>query len=230
MVDEPEVDEFGRVRELRNSEASRKRRRQERKERIQRNVDLAELEGEYAIKEQSLWTDDEMNDEYYDQKDLKLEQAQTEGVDDLMHDVGSEYKTLSSVIEHFEPWKLDYYDDYEKAYGSLSLPGAFEFYIRSELVSWDPFNTPIDFDSMGWHSTLSQFGVTPEHEDPDIEMINKAVEKSILKRLKSLLDTLDVASLKQMRYAAQAVEQISYYVDTQEKAYQVRSILLYIVY
>jgi hypothetical protein len=79
---------------------------------------------------------------------------------------------------------------------------------------------------MRWHSTLSEFGITPDHEEPDIEMMNKAVEKSIIKKYKTLLDTLDVASLRQSRYAAQAVEQISYYVDTQSNAYQV-VILLY---
>jgi hypothetical protein len=79
----------------------------------------------------------------------------------------------------------------------------------------------MDFDSMQWHKILSDYGVSAEHEDPDVEMLNKLVEKSIIKKIKSMLDTLDVASSKQMKYAAQIVEQISYYVDTNEKAYQV---------
>lgn len=78
----------------------------------------------------------------------------------------------------------------------------------------------MDFDSMQWHSILSDYGVSEGHEDPDIEMLNKVVEKSLIKKIKSMLDTLNVASSKEMRYAAQVVEQVSYYVDTHEKAYK----------
>ncbi|KAG2202349.1 hypothetical protein INT46_004674 [Mucor plumbeus] len=215
-----EVDEFGRVKELRNSASARQRRKLERLNRIEKLAGLSDLEGDDAIKEQGLWTDDEMNDDYYEQKDAKLQQIQSSEIDELMANVGDEFKSLTNVKNKFEAWKKDYYDDYQKAYGSLSLPGAFEFYIRTELVSWDPFSDPMDFDSMQWHKILSDYGVSAEHEDPDVEMLNKLVEKSIIKKIKSMLDTLDVASSKQMKYAAQIVEQISYYVDTNEKAYQ----------
>jgi hypothetical protein len=138
MTDEPEIDEFGRVKELRNSDSAKKRRRQERIERIQRNN--ADLQ----------WTDDEMSEEYYDKKQDKLDHVETEDIQELMQDVGEDFKTLNNVMEHYEAWKLDYYDDYEKAYGSLSLPGAFEFYIRTELVSWDPFNVSYINDMELW--------------------------------------------------------------------------------
>ncbi|KAI9481384.1 MAG: nineteen complex-related protein 2-domain-containing protein [Benjaminiella poitrasii] len=216
--EEEETDEFGRVKELRNSEAARKRRRAERQQRI--NQHISELEGEEAIKEEGLLTDDEMNEDYFNQRDAKLEEAQTSGIEKIMADVSEDFKTLRVVKDKFEAWKTEYYDDYEKAYGSLSLPGAFEFYIRAELVSWDTFADPMDFDSMQWHGILSEYGVSVDHEDPDVEMLNKLVEKVIIKKIKKMIDTLDVASSKQMRYAAQVLEQISYYVDINEKAYQ----------
>lgn len=139
-MDEPEVDEFGRVRELRNSEAVRQRRRTERRQRIEKQADFSDLTGEESIREQGLWTDDDMGEDYETQKDIKLETIQAEKLSDLMSDVGDEFKSLRTVKDKFEAWKLEYYDDYQKAYGSLSLPGAFEFYIRSELLSWDPFS------------------------------------------------------------------------------------------
>ena len=80
----------------------------------------------------------------------------------------------------------------------------------------------MDFDGMHWHSVLSEYGVSREQADPDVEMLNKVVEKAIIKKVKSLLDTLDAASSRQMRCAAQTIEQITYYVDSEEKAYQVR--------
>lgn len=34
-------------------------------------------------------------------------------------------------------WKTEFNDDYTKAYGGLSLPGVFEFYIRYEIMLWN---------------------------------------------------------------------------------------------
>ncbi|KAI8368476.1 nineteen complex-related protein 2-domain-containing protein [Blakeslea trispora] len=214
------VDEFGRVRELRYSEAARQRRWNERQERLNKRTDLAELEGDQATREQGLWTDDDMTEEEEDKKASRLQTIQTEGIQAMMADVGSDFNQLRAVKDRFEGWKVDFTEDYEKAYGSLSLPGAFDFYIRSELVSWDPFSEPMDLDSMHWHSVLSEYGVSREQADPDVDMLNKIVEKTVIKKIKSLLDTLDAASSRQMRYAAQIVEQISYYVDTEEKAFK----------
>jgi GC-rich sequence DNA-binding factor len=34
-------------------------------------------------------------------------------------------------------WKTEFNDDYTKAYGGLSLPGVFEFYVRYEIMLWN---------------------------------------------------------------------------------------------
>lgn len=137
MEEEENVDEFGRVKELRNSDAARRRRKEERKQRMSRQADLAEESVEDLIKEQGLWTDDEMQDD--EQKDNKLQAIETAGIEALMEDVSEEFRSLGAVKEKFEAWKTTYYEDYQKAFGSLSLPGAFEFYIRLELITWNPF-------------------------------------------------------------------------------------------
>ncbi|KAI7899797.1 nineteen complex-related protein 2-domain-containing protein [Cokeromyces recurvatus] len=219
--EEEEEDEFGRVKELRNSETARNRRKSERQQRIKQQLEhISELEREDAIKEEGLWSDDEMSEEYLNQRETKLEYIQTTGVEEMMANVNEDFRTLRAVKDKFEAWKTEYYDDYQKAYGSLSLPGAFEFYIRTELVSWDPFSDSMELDSMQWHNILSEYGVSIEHDDPDVEMLNKVVQKVIIKKVKKMIDTLDAASSKQMRYASQILEQISYYVDINEKAYQ----------
>lgn len=74
---------------------------------------------------------------------------------------------------------------------------------------------------MEWHRTLSEYGLSSEHEDPDTEMLNKIVEKVIIKKIKGYLETLNARSSRQMRYASQVMEQVSYYVDPNEKAYKV---------
>ncbi|KAI9018486.1 nineteen complex-related protein 2-domain-containing protein [Phycomyces nitens] len=214
-VEEEQVDEFGRVIEVKSSEASRQRRREERLGRIKKR----DMEDEDA----AMWTDDDMQEEWILQKEDRLETIRTQKIAELLSDVSDEFKPLRTVMDRFGAWKTEFYEDYQKAFGSLSLPGAFEFYVRCELVSWDPFEEAIDFDSMRWHSVLSDYGVIEGedgHEDADVELLNKVVEKVLIKRLKGLLDTLNPASTREMRHAVQAFEQVSYYVEKKENAYQ----------
>ncbi|KAI8888210.1 GCFC-domain-containing protein [Backusella circina FSU 941] len=214
------MDEFGRTEELRNSEPARHRRRAERKQRQSRQATIADLTGDdERIREEGLWTDDELEEES-DARDAGLEEIQTVGVEGMMEEVGDAFKTLSSVKDRFEAWKTAYFDDYQKAYGSLSLPTAFDFYIRMELVTYDPFSSPYDFDQMEWHRILSQYGVTDQDQDPDIEMLNKIVSKTMVTKIKSLLDCLDGASSRDMKYGAYTMEQVSYYVDTNDTVYK----------
>jgi hypothetical protein len=135
-----EVDEFGRTQELRNSEPARLRRRTERKQRQSQNVDIADLTGEERIREEGMWSDDQLEQDELVQRDAALEDIQTVGVENMMADVGEAFNSLSNVKDRFEAWKTTHFDDYQKAYGSLSIPAAFDFYIRMELVTYDPFS------------------------------------------------------------------------------------------
>ncbi|KAI8140281.1 nineteen complex-related protein 2-domain-containing protein [Fennellomyces sp. T-0311] len=208
-----EMDEFGRGEEMRNSDSVRQRRKIERQQRIAAQDGLAD------IQEQGLWTDDEMPEEWDAQRDQKLDNITSGKVEEMLEDVGEEFGSLEMVKNKFEAWKTNFFDDYSKAFGSLSLPGAFEFYVRCELVTWNPFTEPMEFDTMRWHAVLSEYGITEEHEDADTELLNKVVEKIMIKKIKSMLDTLDAASMKEMRYAVQAVEQVSYYVEKHERPF-----------
>ncbi|KAI7857557.1 nineteen complex-related protein 2-domain-containing protein [Circinella umbellata] len=211
--DEQEVDEFGRGRELRGSASEVQRRKIERQQRIAQCEDLTN------IQEQGLWSDDELSEEWEARKDQKLDVIQNDKVASILEDVSDEFGSLEMVKSKFEAWKTNFYQDYTKAFGSLSLPGAFEFYVRCELVTWNPFTEPMEFDTMKWHTILSQYGITDEHEDADTELLNKVVEKVLIKKLKSMLDILNITSMKEMRYASQAIEQISYYVEKHERSF-----------
>ncbi|KAI9259900.1 nineteen complex-related protein 2-domain-containing protein [Sporodiniella umbellata] len=213
-----EVDEFGRVKEWRYSESASRRRREERKKRAAQLLQTEDLTAEEEAEQQGLWTDDEFDDD--GKRSDQLNAIETTEIDNLLKEIGDEYRSLEMVKSKFEAWKTTYYEDYQKAFGSLSLPGAFEFFIRLELLTWNPFSDPIEFDSMEWHKTLSEYGVSAEHEDPDTEMLNKVVEKCMTKKIRSLLDTVNGRSSRQMRYASQVLEQLSYYIDTNGKAYK----------
>ncbi|KAI8344345.1 nineteen complex-related protein 2-domain-containing protein [Chlamydoabsidia padenii] len=211
------MDEFGRTPESKFSDTSRQRRQGDRQDRIQKHSSLTDQDE----KETAFWSDDELQGGWVEKKDQKLDDIQGKKMDDLLDDVGDEFRTLEAVKSYFEAWKTEYYEDYKNAFGSLSLPAAFEFYVRCELVAWDPFSNPLEFDTMQWHSILSRYGtVEGQHEDADIELLNKVVEKVVLKRIKQLMDTMNPISSKETRYAVHAVEQVSYYVEKHERSFQ----------
>lgn len=46
---------------------------------------------------------------------------------------------MGSVKSKFDLWKKDFTEDYSNAYGDLSLPSVFEFYVRHEILLWESF-------------------------------------------------------------------------------------------
>ncbi|KAI8069502.1 nineteen complex-related protein 2-domain-containing protein [Gongronella butleri] len=225
-------DEFDRQREPLFSSGNQTRRRTECQARLAAHRQLVATEddkdAEQIDMDQGLWSDDEMGGHWQDRKEAKIESIQLDKLQDLLDDVSYDFRTLEAVMQPFEAWKTQYHEDYVKAFGSLSLPAAFEFHVRCELLSWDPMTTPTDLDTMAWHTELSRFGSGDGADDDDamegaqvdVEMINKVVEKVVLKRAKQLVRTLNPVSAREMRYASQLVEQLSYYVDPQDRAFQ----------
>ncbi|CAO3650050.1 unnamed protein product [Cunninghamella blakesleeana] len=220
-----EVDEFGRTKESIYSDRSKQRRQSERQERIEKlNLLIEDKDDQDTIlQEIGYWSDDNLPESSLENKNEKLDDIQINKLDRLFDDVTDDFKTLEAVKSRFESWKTDFYEDYKMAFGSLSLPGAFEFYVRCEIVAWDPFSDPIEFDTMNWHKTLSTYGIIDgddQHEDMDIELLNKVIEKVFIKKIQKLLDVWNPISSKETRYAIQAIEQISYYVEKHERSYQ----------
>lgn len=64
--------------------------------------------------------------------DARKESAQ------LLNDVSEDFQSITSVKKKFEEWKRYYNQSYQDSYVSLALPGVFEFYVRLELLQWDP--------------------------------------------------------------------------------------------
>jgi GC-rich sequence DNA-binding factor len=83
----------------------------------------------------------------------------------------------------------------------------------------------MDFDTMRWHTIVSEYGLVGEDEDAennsDATILNKVVEKSVCKKIKDMIPNLDVFSSGQMKSARHAFEQVSYYVEDSEPAFKV---------
>ncbi|KAG2172997.1 hypothetical protein INT44_006970 [Umbelopsis vinacea] len=215
--DDGELDEFGRSSSSRNSEAAKRRRREERTSRHILRETSDDITG--------LSTDDELDQSYAREEREELDEIQRDKINAIIADVQDDFSSLLSVKNKFESWKTEFNDDYTKAYGGLSLPGAFEFYIRIELITWNPFLRPVDLDTMRWHTIISEYGVANEQEDdamddPDSTILNKVVEKTVCKKIKDMIPNLDVFSAAQMKSAKHAIEQVSYYVEDHEPAFK----------
>lgn len=136
-----EVDEFGRATDLKNSESFRRLRMEERSKRASQLFEAGELTIEEETQQQGEWTDDEFEED--ERRSSRLNEIETIEIDSLLKDVGDEYRSLESVKAKFEAWKTTFNEDYKMAFGSLSLPGAFEFYIRLDLLTWNPFSVSV---------------------------------------------------------------------------------------
>lgn len=141
---------------------------------------------------------------------IVVEEIRSIALPALFSDVTDDFRTLPAVKSRFETWKSDFYDDYVKAYGSLSLPGAFEFFVRCELVTWNPFlvrfissfvyydpiqlllliivtfqiylQTPQDFETMQWHVVLSDYSVA-SHHDASAEDTDADADANLLNKI-----------------------------------------------
>lgn len=87
---------------------------------------------------------------------------------------------------------------------------------------------PVDFDTMRWHTVISEYGVSGDDEhmgdDPDATILNKVVEKTVCKKIKDMIPNLDVFSAVQMKSGRHAFEQVSYYVEDSDPAFKVRKL------
>ncbi|GES75458.1 GCFC-domain-containing protein [Rhizophagus clarus] len=102
----------------------------------------------------------------------------------LFEDVTEEFKSIALVKSKFMSWKIEFNDDYTKAYGGLSLSGVFEFYIRYEIMFW---NT-LKIDRMEWYRVISEYSIPESNTgqistDDDFTILSKVLEKIILPRI-----------------------------------------------
>ncbi|KAJ3224752.1 GC-rich sequence DNA-binding factor 2, partial [Clydaea vesicula] len=118
--------------------------------------------------------------------------------DNIFNDVNSDFKSLEFLIKkYFESWANYYREEYDLAYGTLSLPGLTEIYLRLEMCSWEPFTVSFKIsilliqklqafeplDKMNWHKALCNAKVPPSPNSTELQHLKKCVEKFILPKL-----------------------------------------------
>ncbi|KAJ3143064.1 hypothetical protein HDU90_002938 [Geranomyces variabilis] len=133
----------------------------------------------------------------------------------MFHDAGAEFRSLRMIKQRFDTWGAKFPKDYADAYGSLSIPGIFELFVRHEMAAWEPENNPIRFDASEWHAVLATEGT-----DESLEVLKRVVEKVVAPALARRAATYDPFSLSQTRNVTAAVTQCLDYLDTGSDAFK----------
>ncbi|KND01791.1 uncharacterized protein SPPG_03582 [Spizellomyces punctatus DAOM BR117] len=142
----------------------------------------------------------------------------------LFDDTDDEFRSLPIIKKRFEIWKRKYPKDYEDGYGSLSVPGIFELFVRGELLTQSLQDIPIVLEAMEWHRTLMDYGITSPHvmnaDDPDTKLLSRIAEKAVIPRIKALVDTYDPNSEEQTNALINIMGQCLDYVHVEDQAFK----------
>lgn len=129
------------------------------------------------------WSTD---DETAEDERLAFQERRDAVVDEVSHlldDTAKEYSSLQVAKARLETWKFKFSQTYKDAYVSLSLRAVVEFFIRMELVGWNPLEKHTPLASMQWFRILQSYGEGSgeiDDEDEDLDLISKIVEKTVI--------------------------------------------------
>ncbi|KAJ3042031.1 hypothetical protein HDV00_008324 [Rhizophlyctis rosea] len=172
---------------------------------------------------EGLSTDDELEPE--DEADMQERKVVTRNKSSrLFEDAMEDFRSIILIKQRFETWKSRHSKDYENGFGSLSMPGVFELFVRQELLDWEPLQSPATFESMHWHKQLSNYGLRDmsdiDDDDPDTKLLIKIVEKSCIPRLRARIGSFVPWSGRQSKALRRVLGQLLDYTDTSSAPFQ----------
>jgi GC-rich sequence DNA-binding factor len=140
---EPEVDELGSVNPLVKSAAARRNRRLARITRRMRRGTHGQAEDEGYSTDSSLSPSDAAD------YSTAMQKLAVDG-EGILADVKAEdfIDPRLGMVKWFREWRNRYEESYTRAWGGLGLVVVWEFWMRLELLGWDP----IDVRSNSWLS------------------------------------------------------------------------------
>ncbi|KIN99575.1 hypothetical protein M404DRAFT_16456 [Pisolithus tinctorius Marx 270] len=124
----------------------------------------------------------------------------TTGGEELLSDVAAaEFKDPSlGLAKWFGEWRSRYGDSYTGAWGGLGLVGAWEFWVRLELLGWDPLDSCDNLDDFSWYSSLHEYSQSSYDEDenaesseppPDGDLVSAMISTAVVPRLCKMLES-----------------------------------------
>ncbi|TDL23255.1 hypothetical protein BD410DRAFT_787584 [Rickenella mellea] len=180
-----ELDELGRVIPQKNSSMLRRERQAERVTRRSRRKPSKEEEG-YS-------TDATLPPSDASDFQMAMSNLATR-VNNVLADVRADdfNDPDLGVAKWFGDWRKKYSDTYTGAYGGLGMVSAWEFWVRLEIVGWDPMEDPRSLDTFAWYSSLYNYSrprtaSTADDEEPELgpdgDLVSAMISTAVVPRL-----------------------------------------------
>ncbi|KAI6039350.1 GCFC-domain-containing protein, partial [Pisolithus marmoratus] len=213
-----EFDELGRVVPRADPVALRKVRRVARVARRQRRQSRNAM-SEADWEEEGYSTDSSLPPS--DAQDYRgaIQRITTSG-EELLSDVAAaEFKDPNlGLAKWFGEWRCRYGDSYTGAWGGLGLVGAWEFWVRLELLGWDPLDSSDNLDDFSWYSALHEYSQSYGEDEnaevselpPDGDLVSAMVSTAVVPRLCKILESggFDPYSARDVRRIIDITEQV----------------------
>lgn len=209
-----ELDDLGRVVPRQNSDISRKERRASRSARHARRYSSQEDEG-YST-DSSLSPSDEAD---YQTAVISLQERSVGVLQDVKSDEFRDPRL--GVARWFGKWRENYADTYTGAFGGLGMISTWEFWVRLELLGWDPLTDPRTLDSFSWFGALYDYSRPKlDHDDrmeddepelgPDGDLVSAMISTAVVPRLCKVIrgGAFDPYSSKHVRTLIDLAEQV----------------------
>ncbi|KAH9924304.1 GCFC-domain-containing protein [Epithele typhae] len=143
----------------------------------------------------------------------------------LMADVKAEgfRNPAAGLGKWFGEWRAKFADVYTGAWGGLAMIGAWEFWVRLEMLGWNPLERPRSLDSFSWYGALYTYsrpspddaGVDEEDDEPplgpDGDLVSAMLTTAALPRLAALITAgaLDAHSAVALRRLLDLLDELS---------------------
>ncbi|KZT27360.1 hypothetical protein NEOLEDRAFT_1176784 [Neolentinus lepideus HHB14362 ss-1] len=127
----------------------------------------------------------------------------------------------------FGEWRGRFEDTYTGAWGGLGMVGAWEFWVRLELLGWDPLQDRRSLDSFDWYTSLYQYS-RPLIEDeeqalgPDGDLVSAMISTAVLPRLAKMVagGAFDPYSAKHVRRIVDLAEEVEASIEPDNLKFQ----------
>ncbi|OBZ68654.1 GC-rich sequence DNA-binding factor 2 [Grifola frondosa] len=208
-----ELDDLGRIVQRANPAAVRRDRLTARRaRRSRRAADRAQTEEEGYSTDSSLPP--------LDAADYKLATGNLAlKAREIMSDVkAEEFKNPDvGLSKWFGEWRARFGDSYTGAWGGLGMVGAWEFWVRLEILGWSPLEQTRSLDSFSWYGALYVYSRPGELQDdeepemgPDGDLLSAMISTAVIPRICKVLESggFDPYSAKEVKNLVDLAEQI----------------------
>ena len=132
--------------------------------------------------------------------------------------------------KRFGDWRRKYEDIYIGAWGGLGLVGAWDFWVRLEIVGWNPIeDTNTGLDRFKWYSSLYEYSRPRAEGDendpelgPDGDLVSAMISTVIVPRLCKIVEGgFNAYSSKSLQKVISIAEQVEASVEKDSQKFQV---------